>query len=109
MKQYRAKQLIKNIPFSFYGEDVTDPWNPVIALVNRSNSNCAQKVAASHIKILDEVMSGWSPTTNKYGGLPFLSVILRKPQPLGTEFKNVACTDMGEFDFVITVFTFLND
>ena len=108
MKQYRAQQLIKNIPFAFYGEDVTDPWNPVAALVNGFNNNRAQKVAASHIKILDEVMSAWSPTTTKYGGLPFLSFILRKPQPLGTEFKNVACTDMGEFDFVITDFTFLN-
>mmetsp|Transcript_20233 Transcript_20233/g.43993 ORF Transcript_20233/g.43993 Transcript_20233/m.43993 type:complete len:627 (-) Transcript_20233:1152-3032(-) len=97
MKQYRAQQLIKNINFAFYGEDVTDPWNPVIALVNGFNSNRAQKVAASHCKILDEVMSAWSPTTTKYGGLPFLSFILRKPQPLGTEFKNVACTEMGTF------------
>lgn len=108
MKQYRAQQLMKNIPFAFYGEDVTDPWNPVSALVNGFNNNRAQKVAASHIKIMDEVMSAWSPTTTKYGGLPFLSFILRKPQPLGTEFKNVACTDTGEFDFVITDFTFLN-
>ena len=101
MKQYRAQQLIKNIPFAFYGEDVTDPWNPVIALVDGFNNNRAQKMAASHCKILDEVMSGWSPTTTKYGGLPFLSFILRKPVPLGTEFKNVACTETGKFDLLL--------
>ena len=79
-----------------------DPWNPIIALVDGFNNNRAQKVAASHCKILDEVMCGWFPTTTKYGGLPFLSFILQIPLPLGTEFKNVACTVMGEFDLLLT-------
>jgi hypothetical protein len=35
--------------------------------------------------------------TRKTGDLPHLSYILRKPEPLGTEFKNIACTITGVF------------
>ena len=96
MLKHRAQELIKFIPFAFHGEDESDPWNPVRALVDGFNDVRAQKVAAAHCKILDETMSGWSPTTTKYGGLPFLSFILRKPTPLGTEFKTVACSVLGK-------------
>ena len=96
MPMYRAQQLIKNIPYAFEGEDDTDPWNRIRGLVNGFNNARAQRVAASFCKVLDESMSSWNPTTTKYGGLPFLSFILRKPEPLGTEFKVMACTETGE-------------
>ena len=35
-------------------------------------------------------MSAWDPQTTKKGGLPHLSFILRKPEPLGMEFKVAA-------------------
>ena len=98
MPKYRAQQLIKYLPYAFHGDDPTDPWNPIISLIDGFNSNRARKVAASYCKVLDETMSAWSPTTTKYGGLPFLSFILRKPTPLGTEFKSVACTVTSEFN-----------
>ena len=96
MPKYRAQQLIKYLPFAFYGDDPVDPWNPIKNLIDGFNSNRARKVAASYCKVMDETMSSWSPTTTKYGGLPFLSFILRKPTPLGTEFKSVACTVTSE-------------
>lgn len=98
MTRYRATQLIQILPSAFHGNDTTDPWNPILALVNGFNNNRSQIVAASSTKLMDETMSSWSPTTTKYGGLPFLSFILRKPTPLGTEFKTVACSETGEFD-----------
>ena len=96
MLKHRAQELIKFIPFAFHGEDESDPWNPVRALVDGFNDLRTQKVAVAHCKILDETMSGWSPTTTKYGGLPFLSFIRRKSTPLSTEFKTVACSVLGK-------------
>jgi hypothetical protein len=40
-------------------------------------------------------MSAWRPRKNKTGGLPNISFILRKPEPLGTEFKTMACSETG--------------
>jgi hypothetical protein len=96
MKKYRFEDLIRHMPSAFHGNDPSDPWNPVLALVNGFNECRARKFAASHIQVLDETMSGWSPTTTKYGGLPFLSFVQRKPTPLGTEFKSIACTATGK-------------
>ena len=46
-------------------------------------------------KIFDESMSAWRPQTTSKGGLPHLSFVDRKPEPLGTKFKNVACAITG--------------
>eukprot|EP00957_Ditylum_brightwellii_P006142 464637-Ditylum_brightwellii.AAC.1 len=42
-------------------------------------------------------MSAYKPRTTKTSGLPHLSYIKQKPEPLGTEFKNVACGLTGMF------------
>jgi hypothetical protein len=52
-------------------------------------------IAASVIKLLDESMSAWCPRKDKTGGLPNISFILRKPEPLGTEFKSMSCFVTG--------------
>ena len=36
-------------------------------------------------------MSAWRPRISKTGGLPNIPFILRKPEPIGTEFKNICC------------------
>jgi hypothetical protein len=59
------------------------------------NQNRANLIAASVIKLLDEFMSAWQPRKDKTGGLPNISFILRKPEPLGTEFKSMACSVTG--------------
>ena len=43
----------------------------------------------SWIKALDESMSAWQLQMSKNGGLPNISYIARKPEPLGAEFKSV--------------------
>ena len=47
-------------------------------------------------------MSAWRPRKDKTGGLPNISFILRKPEPLGTEFKSMACSLTGIY-FVLFV------
>ena len=98
MKEYRAKQLLRLIPSAFHGDDLEDPWNAVRPLIDGFNNNRAQRVAASHCKVMDESMSAWRPRTSRLGGLPFLSFILRKPKPLGTEFKVMACSETGKYE-----------
>ena len=65
-------------------------------MVDGFNTNRHDWVAASGRKVLDESMSAWRPQTTKTGGLPHLSFILRKPEPLGTEFKTIACAVTGK-------------
>ena len=48
-------------------------------------------VASNHLT-MDELMSAWRPRTTKTGGLPNITHIPRKPEPLGTEFKCVSDT-----------------
>ncbi len=40
-------------------------------------------------------MSAWRPRSTALGGLPNISFIMRKPEPLGTELKCVACPVTG--------------
>ena len=67
-------------------------WWRVGRLVQGFNNNRAKTVAASRVKTLDESMSAFRPQSSKTGNLPNISYILRKPEPLGTELKTVACT-----------------
>jgi hypothetical protein len=96
MKKYRFEQLLRFIPFAMSGDDTSDPWNAIQGIVDGFNANRNHRMAASHIKVFDESMSPWNPTTTKTGGLPFLSFIMRKPKPLGTEFKVACCGETGE-------------
>ena len=45
--------------------------------------------------VLDESMPAWGPKASKRGGLPNITFIVRKPVPLGTEFKNAADCGTG--------------
>jgi hypothetical protein len=73
-----------------------DPWYMLSKLIDEFNKNRGRKVAASVIKLLDESMTAWVPRKNKTGGLPNISFILRTPEPLGTEFKTMACSETGK-------------
>ncbi len=58
-------------------------------------TNWHRVVATAHWKVLDDLMSPYRPRTMKTGNRPHLSYLIRKPQPLGTEFKCAACTVTG--------------
>jgi hypothetical protein len=84
-----------------------DPWYMLSQLVDEFNKNRSRQVAASVIKLLDETMSAWRPRKNKTGGLPNISFILRKPEPLGTEFKTMACSETGKLNCCVLYFCFI--
>jgi hypothetical protein len=95
MPQYRFEQIKKVFPTAFHGDDESDPWNSINSLIYGFNDKRSRKVAASYNKVYDESMSAWRPRTTRFGGLPFLSFVLRKPKPIGTEFKVIACSETG--------------
>ena len=62
-----------------------------MGMVNGFNESQHHFIAASSTKVLDESMSACKPRTTALGDLPHISYVIRKPEPLGTEFKNAAC------------------
>jgi len=54
-------------------------------------------VQASNIRVLDEIVSSYYPRTMRTGSLPYFSITMRKPEPLGTEFKTLAAAALGMF------------
>ena len=52
------------------------------------------------MKFGDESMSTIIFWTTSEGKLPLLFYILRKPEPLGIEFKTVACSVIGVLLFI---------
>ena len=57
-------------------------------------------ISVSSLKIRYESMSVIRFWTTAKGGLPHLSYIFRKPDPLGTELNTVACSVTGSMLFI---------
>ena len=66
-----------------------DPWWAFSSAVKDFNDIRNNNVLSSQIKVLNKSMLAWRPHTSRNGGLPNISYIIRKPEPLGTEFKTV--------------------
>ena len=63
------------------------------------NTAC-KNISASFMKVGDESMSTIRFRATAKVSLPHLSYISRKPEPLGTEFKIVACYVTGALLFI---------
>lgn len=100
MTLYRFNEMRSVFPFAFYDSKGDDPWYPINRLVRDFNENRSRTVAAGCKRTLDESMCSWQPRISKYGGLPHLSFIARKPEPLGTEFKVLCCSETGCLLFI---------
>lgn len=102
MSESRFNKIKKHFPDCFADKQRkdTDPWYQIIAGVEAFNDNRFRNIAASILKIFDESMSAWKPQKTKTGGLPNISFILRKPEPLGTEFKITCCGETGIILFI---------
>jgi hypothetical protein len=76
-------------PYAFYDWEKAeeDPWHPIGLLVDGFNDNRRAVFAASSTQTHDESMSAFRPRTTPTSRLPNISFILRKPEPLGSEFK----------------------
>jgi hypothetical protein len=62
----------------------SDPWREVRWLVDGYNANRKATVTASWLVVVDETMWAWTGQ-----GMPHLSFVKRKPEPLGAEVKNL--------------------
>ena len=49
---------------------------------------------------MDETMCAWRPRQSKLGRLPNISYIIRKPEPLGTEYKTICCPITGVMTYM---------
>jgi hypothetical protein len=70
-------------------------WWQGISMTDEFNKRRKKVVSASREKTADESMCIMRPRITKLGGWPHISYILRKPEPLGTEFKNTCCAITG--------------
>ena len=97
MTRARFKAIRSVMPWLFADMDKegTDPWFQITKGIEGFNRNRMEKVWASFTKVVDESISAFRPRTTKHGNLPHLSWVLRKPEPLGTEFKVVADSETG--------------
>ena len=102
MRLYRFKQFRKMIPTIWQVADPTDtdPWCQFRGAIENFNLIRKLDIFTSEIRILDESMSAFRPRTTKLGGLPNISYILRKPEPLGTELKTSVCPTLNIMTFL---------
>ena len=77
------------------GTNDEDPWHLISGLVDDFNANRKKWIIPEMSRVLDESMSGFQPRTTKSSILPFISYVIRKPTPLGTEYKVAACPETG--------------
>ena len=87
MPLYRHEELRGAFSHAFHDTESDSDWAPIELLINGYNKNRKKTIASSLKKVLDESMSALVPRTTATGGLPTISYIRRKPEPLGTEFK----------------------
>ena len=88
MSANRFKQWRKFIPLIWANEALQldgkqDPWWQFAPAVSEFNEHRREIIQHSSMLVADESMSAWVPRTSKTGGLPNISFIKRKPEPLG--------------------------
>jgi hypothetical protein len=90
MTYWRFKQFRKFYPVMWEKKEMEgiDEWWQGISMTDEFNKRRKKVVSASREKTADESMCAMHPYTTKLGGWPHIPYILRKPDPLGTEFKN---------------------
>ena len=94
MAKYRFKEFRQFLPVinEDKSKELTDPWWRYVGGVESFNLNRLKYIIQSNHISMDELMSAWRPRKTKTGGLPNITFILRKPEPLGTEKKCTACS-----------------
>ena len=98
MKLFRFKEFRKFLPATMIDEGLKnsgDPWYKFAAYVTDFNKVQLREINFSLWDLADETMSAFRPRTTKLGGLPNISFVLRKPEPLGSEFKDTGCKKIG--------------
>jgi hypothetical protein len=72
--------------FADAAKEETNPWYQFSLAIDIFNSICQSELECSQWISIDETMSAWKPCKTALGGLPNISFIVRKPEPLGKIF-----------------------
>ena len=72
-----------------------DPWYQVRYLFSGFNENRRRTINPSWLQVVDETMFAWTGN-----GMPHLSFVKRKPEPLGAEIKNLCDGESGVMLFM---------
>jgi hypothetical protein len=85
MGKSRFKEYHKVIPKIWENNAIkeADPWWEFSSAAEEFNQQQQTLMQPSLWKVVEESMSAWCPRKTKTGGLPNISFILRKPEPLG--------------------------
>jgi len=83
--EYRFRQFRDYFPVIFQDNSVkdTDPWWQFSGAVKEFNDIRSRLIKGAKVKAVDESMCAYRPRTTSTGGLPNISFIKRKPEPLG--------------------------
>ena len=99
MPHSRFKELRKYAANAFVGDDPLDPWDPIRKLIVEFNDHNADLLRLGRYTVADESMCPWQPRADKFGGLPHITQIQRKPKEFGPELKST-CTADGLLSYV---------
>jgi hypothetical protein len=107
--EYRFQHFREFFPFLFQDDTVKDidPWWQFSGAMKEFNNNRFRLVKGAKVKAIDESMCAYRPRTTSTSGLPNISFIKRKPEPLGL----YRCFDFFCFlaeTNIIFIFTFLS-
>ena len=97
MPYHRFKDFRRFLPTIWCSDEreSRDVWWRFCEAIDTMNQIRSSKLQVAKWLVVDESMSAWRPRTTALGGLPNISFISRKPEPLGTEFKVTACPITG--------------
>ena len=91
MPYSRFKDFRRFLPAIFVDEmkKETDPWYQFSSAVDDFNEIHRSRVVCSWWIVADETMCAWRPRTTALGGLPNISFVIRKPEPLGKKKSKI--------------------
>ncbi len=96
------KAFFAGFPFVFCDEKYWSvnkrelPWDVIMPFMEEFNEKRKNLIRVVYL-VADESMGVWIPKTSKTGGLPNITYESRKPDPLGTMFRNVVEGKTGIF------------
>ena len=76
------------------------PYWQVIGGIHDFIKTRQETIACCRVKVYDESMSPYAPSHSVSGNLPNISYIMRKPEPLGVEFKTGCDANSGVMIYV---------
>ena len=94
------KQFVPKIWENTNSRDEGDLWWCFSSAMKTFNNIRSHYILTSEIIPVDETMSAFRPQTTKTGSMPNISLIFRKPDNLGTEFKTVVCPFIGAMNYM---------